>query len=289
MIFRSVVVLIIAVSVALITNVETTYASSLKVAPDSFTAKLKSGEKQKGFIDISNPTEDTVVVKTNVEAFRQIDNKGSLEFYDDDQLEKGVQLDLKQFKLGPHDMIRMYFLLDGKKLPSGDVFGAVFFTASQSDKIASGVNQAVRVGTLLSIVNGTPGPREAKITALQIPFFQTGSTIRGSVAIKNTATSDKNTGFYPDVGMKLWPGKRSQVITTSLLFAGRTRSTDFELKNTGLGLHRVSASYDGSTKTAWVITADPFTVVITGVIVGTIALESALWLRRRSRLNRQRR
>ena len=278
---RSVFIIGFAVAISLIGMAKNTYAASLKVAPDSYKTTLKSGERQKGFIDISNPTEEKVVVATSVQAFRQVDDQGNVEFYDNDQVSKGIQLDLKKFELRPHDVIRMYFILDGKKLPSGDVFGAVFFTTS-SGALKTGVNQAVRVGTLFSIVNGTPGPRKATITGLKVPFFQAGTSINGSVSVMNTANEKHDTGFYPDITMKVWPGNSTRVITSSLVFAGRTRSTDFALKDIGIGLHKITVSYKGSTKTAWVLTAEPFTLIVIGVILGTVLLETIFWLRRKT-------
>ncbi len=289
MIRESILFLFLAVALTCIAGTHTSYATtSLKVAPDSYKARLKSGERQKGFIDVSNPTEETLQVNTAVQAFRQVDDKGSLEFYDDAQVTKGVQLDLTKFELRPHEVLRMYFILDGKKLPSGDVFAAIFFKVSQPSATNSAVQQAVRVGTLFSVVNGTPGPRDAEILHLDVPFFQTGTAVEGSVTVQNTADSDKNTGFYPELATSVWPGKQKRLITSALVFAGRTRTTDFELKNIGLGIHKVTVSYKGSSKTAWSINVDPFTLIIVGAIIGTVGLETALWLRRRSRLKQTR-
>lgn len=278
--FRRVVLGLIIAILTGVTFAPMTHASGLKITPLQYRDTLKKGEQKKGSVDISNPTAQTLKVTTSVQAFRQIDDTGRLEFYNDEALTKGVKLDLQSFKLGPREALRMYFLLDGKKLPSGDVYGAIFFTFRQ-DGPKTGVQQAVRVGTLLSVVNGTPGPREATISALDMPFIQFGTGINGTYSIKNTADEKSNTGFYPEVTTKLWPGDYSKKQPSSLLFAGRTRTNSLNFKEIGFGFHKIEVSYKDSSKSAWVFVAEPFTVVVIGVVLLAILVEGGLWLRRR--------
>ncbi len=262
-----------------VTYAPVSHAAGLKVAPLQYRTVLKKGEQKKGSIDISNPTRQTLTVTTSVQAFRQIDDKGRLEFYNDEALTKGVKLDLASFKLGPREALRMYFLLDGKTLPSGDVYGAIFF-AFRENGPKSGVQQAVRVGSLLSVVNGTPGPREATITKLDVPFIQVGTAIKGAYNITNPADEKTNTGFYPEVTTKLWPGDISKKQSSALLFAGRTRTNLLDFKEVGFGFHKVEVSYKNSSKSAWVFVAEPFIAVVIGVVLLAVVVESGLWLRR---------
>ena len=96
-------------------------AASLKVAPLEYRTTLKQGEKKKGFIDVSNPTKETVRVRTSAQAFRQIDDNGSLQFFDNEQVSAGVLLDLDEFELGPLEAVRMYFILDSTRCVRGDL------------------------------------------------------------------------------------------------------------------------------------------------------------------------
>lgn len=250
-------------------------ALSLKVAPLEYRTELRQGEKKKGFIDVSNPTSQNIVIKTSAQAFRQVDDNGSLQFYDSEQLSAGVLLDLDEFELGPREAVRMYFQLDGTKLPSGDVFGAIFFTTSPATQ-PDGVAQAVRLGTLLSIVNGTPGARNAEVKSLNTSFIQLSDTITGNYAIKNTGDPAKTTGFYPQVKVGVWPFGEQRTERAKLVFAGRTRQNDVELKAPPFGFYKVSVGYGASEQSRWVFAARPIALIILFVVVfvGVLLLRS---------------
>lgn len=255
-------------------------AISLRVAPLEYRTSLKQGEKKKGFIDVSNPSDQKIIVKTSAQAFKQIDDQGTIQFFDDEQIAEGFMLDLDEFELGPKEAVRMYFLLDSTKLPSGDVFGAIFFTTNPT-KATAGVGQAVKLGTVLSVVNGTPGARQAAITNLEIPFFHLNNEIHGSYSIKNTADPNKATGFYPQVRLSTAPFGDTKEVSGKLVFAGRSRTNDFSLKLPALGIYQVSASYGDSVKKRWVLVVEPIMLIVAGVIItGVIVIRRVL--RRRS-------
>ncbi len=67
-----------------------TSALSLKLQPLLYNDILKKGEQKKGFIDISNPTGQTLQLRSSVQAFRQVDNTGTLEFYENEQVSAGA-------------------------------------------------------------------------------------------------------------------------------------------------------------------------------------------------------
>ena len=258
-------------------------ALSLKIAPLEYRTELKQGEKKKGFIDVSNPTGQRFIVRTSVEGFKQTSNEGALSFYKSEHISTGIQLDLDEFELGPREAVRMYFQLDGTKLPSGDVFGAVFFTAAPANK-PTGVEQAVRLGTLFSIVNGTPGSRDAKITNLSVPWLQLSDTISGSYSIKNTADPNKATGFYPTTQLKASPFGEAKKQTGKLTFAGITRTNEFSLKTLPIGIYQVSVSFTGSKQSSWVVVVSPVAAII---FVAMIFVGTAAWRytkKRRTRL-----
>lgn len=268
---------------------QTADATSLKVAPLEYRTSLGQAEKKKGFIDVSNPSDQKMIVKTSVQAFRQIDDQGTLQFYDNEQLSKGVLLDLDEFELGPKEAVRMYFLLDGTKLPTGDVFGAIFFTTSPS-QASAGVGQSVRLGTVLSIVNGTPGSRQASVTDISLPQFSFNPQIKGTYTIKNTADPSKSTGFYPQVSLKTIPFGESKEVAGKLVFAGRTRVNEFSINVPPIGIYRVDAQYGNSTQGKWIVVAHPAAIAAVGVLlIGSVV--GRRYMRQRSSLgfkNRQR-
>lgn len=255
-------------------------ALGLKVAPLDYTVTLKKGEKQKGFVDLSNPAGVKVRVKTSVQAFRQTDDRGSLTFFDDEQVSAGIKLDLDEFELGPREAVRMYFQVDSTKLPQGDVFAAIFFT-TQPIKQGAGVTELLRLGTILSITNGTPGERKAEVVELSLPAVQFGDTIRGTYLVRNTGDPQKSTGFYPTVEVAVEPFRKELVQRGRLVFAGRTRENSFEIQSSRIGFYKVSASYLDSSKEQWVFVVDGAIVVGLTTVLGFMV--AVFWVRKKTR------
>lgn len=253
-------------------------AISLKINPPDYRITLKSGEKQKGVIDVGNPSGAAVKVAASVQGFRQIDDQGNLEFYDDPKISEGVRLDLDNFELGPKETMRMYFLVDGTKLPEGDVYAAVFFTTIPSDR-SVGVTQSVRLGNLLSIVNGKPGERKADITKLEVPFVQFGDQVTGTYAVKNTSDPNTKSGFYPDVKITMNPFETKQTNTSKLVFAGRERSNYFTINSSRFGFYKVRVEYNGGSREVWVLILNPVGLIVFGLAV--VALISYLVSKRK--------
>jgi hypothetical protein len=254
-------------------------ALSLKVAPLEYRTSLSKGEKKKGYIDISNPTTEKMTVTTSVQAFKQIDDEGTIQFYDDEALTAGVRLDLDKFELGPREALRMYFLLDSTKLPSGDVFGAIFFTTSPVAAKA-GVGQAVKLGTILSLVNGTPGSREATISGLDVPFFNFSSQVQGSYTISNTADPSGSTGFYPQVKLSTAPVGDTKEQAGKLVFAGRSRTNSFSVDLPPLGIYRIEAKYGNSSHSRWVFVMTPLALTVIIILLVLVSVYHRLQRRR---------
>lgn len=257
-----------------------TQALGLKIAPHSYDATLAKGEVKKGYVDISNPDSTTVKVNLDVQAFRQIDDDGSLEFFDSEQLEAGIKLDYESFSLGPREAYRVYFLLDGTKLPPGDVFGAIF--ASTTPDNGAGSQQAVRVGTLLLLQNGTPGSREAEVVSFNSSFLHIGDGLSASFAIKNTADPRSSTGFTPSitVGRAPWG---SETVKGPLVFAGRTRSVDYVSKGNYFGPIMLTASVGDNSKGQLVFAITGYWRWLAPVIAGVIAVLVGIAIRLRRR------
>lgn len=268
---------------------EQSLALSLKVAPLEYKTTLKAGERQKGFVDVSNPTGQTVNVKTSVESFTQIDDKGSLEFSKNDQLSAGVLLDLDEFTLGPREAVRMYFVLDGTKLPTGDLYGAIFFSSTPVGQATVGTGQAVRLGSILSIVNGTPGSRKAEVISLNTPSLVLGSSLSGTYQIKNIGDPNTSTGFYPNVRVSVWPFGETKVKNGPLVFAGRSRENSFDLNTPWLGVYKVSATYGNSSQSNWILVAHPLAIIAVTILGITLFfIQKYAKKRRKIRMDRQR-
>lgn len=262
---------------------DTASALALRVQPLSYKETIAQGEKKKGFIDITNPTGQTLNLVTSVQAFRQTDNNGSLEFYDEPKISAGITPDLNSFALKPGQTMRLVFQIDGTKLPQGDIFASLMVT-NKPDQLGN-FAQAVRVGTLLMLVNGTPGARQAAVTKLSVPFVQVGQAVSGSYTIKNTAPADTSSGFSPEVDVTLSPFTSSKKQTSSLLFAGRERSNEFSISANRIGFYQVSVGFGASKQTSWVFIISPLWItIIVGLVLITIVI-SRIIKRRRSTLS----
>lgn len=259
----------------------TSSALGLKIAPLEYKTTLAPNERQSGVIDISNPSGQSVHVQTSVQAFKQIDNNGSLQFYNDERVAKAIRPSLKELDLGPREALRLPFTIDGATLPSGDVYAAIFFTTDLSTP-KNGVGQLVRVGTILSIINKAPGSRSAVVTGVSLPFLQLTDTVSGTYAIKNTGPTDS--GFYPTVTLSSWPGGKKKDFESTLVFGGRERQNDFRLQ-TGFGIHYVTVGYGSSEKGQWVVTLAPWMLVLGVLILFIIGIEVLLYKKRRNSLH----
>lgn len=252
-------------------------ALGLKVAPLEYKATLKENERLDGFVDVSNPSARKVSVQVTVQGFKQIDNDGGLQFFDDERLSTGIRPELTSFELGPREALRLAFSIDGKSLPEGDVYAALFLTTEPTQPQA-GVGQSVRIGTLLSLVNKNPGPRQAELTGLGLPLIQLSDVAKGSYSIRNTGP--EGTGFYPKVRLASWPGGQSKDQEGSLVFGGRERTNDISMQ-LGYGIHRVEASFGDSKKGQWVVLIAPWMLVTGLLVVLVLAIELLLLKRRR--------
>jgi hypothetical protein len=254
---------------------------ALGVQPLQYTETLKKGERKKAFVDISNPSMQPVTVRLKVQAFKQVDDKGTLSFYDNQKITDGIQLDYQEVEIPAKKALRLYFVVDGAKLPTGDVLAAIF---AQTKPDSGAGAPAVRVGTLLILTNDTPGVRQAEITRFSVPWLQVGARMSGQVTIKNTAPVGSTSGFFPTVTISSWPFGKPVAIHGPLIYTGITRTIPFEGPSNQLGVYKLTASFGTSHREVW-------TVIITGVwrwiiITITVAVLVAGWVfirhRRRS-------
>lgn len=230
-----------------------TRAQSLEIRPTIYqNIRLEKGERKKAFVDVHNRSTTTQVINMKVRAFRQVDDSGALKFYDDERLTSGIILDLHEFELRGGEVIRIYFMMDGAKLPEGDVFASIF---AQTFPPNEPVAQSVQVGSLLTIINGTPTPHTADVTLLQATPLQIGESVTARFSLTNPADEHQATGFFPSVTVRMWPyGER--VVKGPLLFAGRTRTIEYREPGNYVGPIRfeVDAGGEKATQLLFVVT-----------------------------------
>jgi hypothetical protein len=257
-------------------------ALSLKMQPLLYSDTLDKGELKNGSIDISNPTTETLTLNTSVQAFKQIDSDGNLTFYDDPRITAGLRPDLKEFTLKPGEAIHLVFQLDANKLPSGDVFAALFVSTKQPP--AKIPRQVIRLGTLFTLVNGSPGERHAAITSIQAPFFTYGGGLTVVYRVANLATGGVSSGFYPKVDVALQPFGGKQTVTSPLVFAGNSRTVKVRFEGDRLGIYQLSAMTGDSVATRWAVVVTGFWTWLLPSAVGLAIVLVLIWRRRRPRL-----
>ncbi len=225
---------------------QTAHAASLKIAPLIYDdVILGKGEVKKGFVDISNPDYTKHTVQLSVKAFRQIDDEGGLEFYANEQVAAGIQLDFDKITLENRGAMRVYFVLNGAKLPEGDVFAAIVAQTVPDGQATAA--QSVSVGTLLVIQNGTPASHTAEITSFSASWLQVSDGLAAHMQVRNPADGTSTTGYYPNIVIAAQPYTTTNV-KGPLLFAGRTRTVDYYQTGNYFGPLYLKASVGSSSK-----------------------------------------
>lgn len=266
-------------------NGQSAYAQSLQIQPLLYRESFKPGEVKKGYINISNGGASTATLVTEVQAFRQIDDRGSLQFFDSPQMKQAVIPDLQEFELRPREALRLYFAIDSKKLPGGDNFAALFIRTKGNTR--SGIAANVRVGTLLVIENGKPGPRDANVQGIDADFFQWGKGATVTADITNMANPNTTTAFFPSVDTSLFPiGGRitvDQPPQSPLIFAGITRKVELSIPTNLIGLYRLDVTAGQNTQSKWVFLVTGWWRWVILILLVLLPVAASAWWRARSK------
>lgn len=254
-------------------------AQSLRVEPLKYEEQLELGSEQTGFVDVSNPSDFDVIVSTEVEAFRQINTDGDLEFYEDEQISEGIEIDVDEFDLGPREAARIFFEIDSNQLPEGGVYAALLFSvdAGGSDELdTSGFGTTTRVGTLLLLENGDEGQRSGEFRSLDIGFWQFGSGISGSTEFA-ALDGERSVAFTPELNTSV-PIAGLEPVESGLVFAGNSRVFDIDREGDYLGIFpvAVSDSITGDTERQWVVAVTGVWQIIVPLFIIAILLSLAL-------------
>ncbi len=240
-------VLTAALAVAAVRPAPPLAALGLQIRPLIYRETISPGEVKKGFVDIANPGASALDIEMSVQAFKQ-NAAGDLVFYDSPQVQQGIRLESASLRLAPLESWRVFFTIDSRKLPKGDVFAAVF-ASSRGPAPAASLAPRVRVGTLLVLQNGPPGPRSAAITSAKIPWLQMGDGVSGSLTVKNTGSTG---GFFADGQLSLKPLGKTGSISGPLVMAGIERSFDFNVPTSQLGLYKLEVRVADASYSRWV-------------------------------------
>ncbi len=259
-------------------------ATGFKVMPLKYSVTIKAGESKKGFVDFANTDSLATTVQFSVQSFRQINDNGDLEFYDNQAVSAGVKLDYSEVEIGPRENLHLAFVVDGTKLPKGDSFAAIFATVKPTTEGAA--TQTVRVGTLLFIENDTPSPRNATISSLSAPLLQIGEGITARFTVTNPGTRAV-TGYSPEIAVAMRPYS-SKIVTGPFVMAGRTRETTYVQKGDYLGPVVVKVTTNTSTKTQLIFAITGFWRWLFPLLIFVfiVAIASGLQHRLRTRASR---
>lgn len=258
------VLVVIAVCISGLATQGVAGAMSLKISPLQYDVSLNDGEIKKGFVDITNPGNDAETVEVKVQAFRQTDNNGSLEFYDDSRVSEGVLLDYSEAEIGARETLHLAFSAESKELPAGNVFAAIL--ASTKPKVQTALAQSVRVGALLFITNGKPVTNEATVNDITVPLFQFGNGLGAHFSLQHT-TKD-GTGFFPTVTVSVAPYS-TDTVTGPLVFPGRSRQVDYVKTGSYFGIVKYTIATATSKQVA-------YSFVMTGYWRGVVPIVTAV-------------
>lgn len=230
---------------------------ALQLAPLQYEDTLTPGQVFSGYIDVANPTDARITVRSGVQAFRQTGNRGDLEFFDDPELAAAIKPALDDFELGPREAVRVMFTVDSGKLPQGGTYAAIFFrtTPPEQSSASSYVTESAKVGTLLVLTNGAGAEHRGQVKSLSMPWLQLGDGLRGAYSFANTDTSSRPVGFKPQTSLTVLPWAKRHPVPSGLVLAKTTRQFDVTVPGSYLGVLPVTVT-DADTKTAatrWVV------------------------------------
>jgi hypothetical protein len=198
----------------------------LKVAPLRYQAHLDVGQVKTGFIDASNPTGTSIHVAFQVQAFRQANDQGELEFYDDARLSAAVTPALPEFEIGPREAVRTRFTIDASRLGPGGAYGVIFLRTVPTGQASGQIATSARVGTLLILDVGGTGTKSGRISGLKLPRLVFGWHQKLPVAFsyQNTGSAETALSYFPELDVTAGFTGKPHKLTGPLVFPKRTRA-----------------------------------------------------------------
>ena len=254
--------------------------AGLQLNPLRYDDLMTGTTVKNGFIDVANPSDTTVMIRTSVRGFKQADLAGNLSFFTDEALSAGIRPSLDTFDLGPRESLRLVFSVDPAKLPQGGVYGAIFFTTVPPDgrSDATYITETANVGTLLLLQNGGSDVKVGRIAQFNLPFFQFGSGFSGTVQYQNTNRNRGGVAFSPALSSRVFPWGKPRQFTGSFVMPQSTREFSYQRAGSYLGLIPVtlSGAEGHSNVTRWVLACTGWyqwlvlVLVVSAIVYGLI-------------------
>lgn len=276
---RTPIVLVCSIVLSFLVGHHTVSAIDVvQVRPLLYREKLDNGETKRGLIDLSNGSNEASEFDMSVRLFRQVGDDGSLEFYDDPDISRGIQVEVSNVELKAKEAVRIGFSVDGSKLPQGDIFAAILATA-EHESAPQAIVSVAQIGTLLILQNGVPGERKASIAALDIDPLQIGDAVRGAVSVTNPANSTRMTGFFPSMQITIQPLGMTTKFEGPLIYAGRTRTFDFSVPSSQFGVYKIIVAANGESASRYVFLMTGVWKIVAPLGIATLlVLGGALYL-----------
>lgn len=261
---------------------------AIQVSPLKYQDTLAGATSKLGFVDVSNPTDSTISLHSEVEAFRQINLSGDLQFYKDDAITQGITVSATDFQVGPREADRIAFTINPQKMPKGGVYAVIFFSTVPTTSQNNGtiILQSAKAGTLLILDNGGPGKKQGHLSRYDIPLLQIGGGLVGNMQYSNTGPAPGSIAYNPTIGVRAsWWGNPS-FVNGPLIFPGNTREFGLSKPGNYLGIVPIIFSdKDTGTQSIKLVFA------ITGIwrqffMLSALLAVSAIWLRRRISLKK---
>jgi hypothetical protein len=197
---------------------------SLRISPLQYSAHLELDHPKVGFIEASNPTGTLQHVTIEVEGFRQINDRGELQYYRDERLAAGIQPGLSSFDLGPREAIRVKFTIDPNRLGPGGAYGVIFLRTTSGSPASTQTNTSERVGTLLILDVAGAGHISGHISGVNLPRISYGHpTLPLGFSYTNTGQGSGALAFAPALTIATGWHAQPQSATGPFVFPGRTR------------------------------------------------------------------
>lgn len=277
------VLFISAVIFGCLIGVVSVNASSIKVAPQKYETKLSPGQVLIGAVDVSNPSDTRQRYTVKVMGFRQINEEGELQFYEDDAIKSGIELDFTTFELGAQKVGRIFFSINSEKLPRSGIYAAVLVnTNPDQPTTATRLATSVGSGTLLILDNSIDSEEKGQIVNLRAKFWQFGSGLAANIDYRNEGGAN-SLAFYPQLSVKAVPWGKDLKQKGPLVFTGNQRRVELAKPGSYFGMLplQVTDTKSGETTTKWVFAVTGYWIVIAPLILVLFILSAGIYYRRK--------
>ncbi|MCG8429634.1 MAG: hypothetical protein MJA29_00445 [Candidatus Omnitrophica bacterium] len=191
----------IAVCMAAVTAQVAAYAATVQINPTKIRLAVSPGAVKSGVIEVKNPSEESLVVKTYVQDFRYTDERdGTKEFFTPGltptSCAEWISTSLNEFVIPPKGSQSISYTVRVPDDASGGHYAVLFFETllsepQMSDSAYLGV--VVRIGSLFFIEPEGTIKRQAELGDLLVTRADNQEPFRVSMELTNTGNVDITT------------------------------------------------------------------------------------------------